>query len=569
MLREQFPILSRTVGGQPLIYLDNAATTQKPQPVIDALTRYYSQSNANVHRASHHLSAEATAAFEQARAVAARFLNASSSREIIWTRGTTEAINLVAHSWGLSQLKAGDEIILSTLEHHANIVPWQMVAARTGARIRVIPLLPNGDLDLEAYYGLLSDRTRMVAVGHVSNALGTVNPVAKIARAARQVGARVLIDGAQATPHFEVDVQALDCDFYAFSGHKLYGPTGIGVLWGREALLEQMPPWQGGGEMIERVSFSGTTYQRPPFRFEAGTPNISGVIGLGAALEWLSQQDRNTLAAHEEQLLEHALNCCATIPGFLRIGTPAHSVSLLSFRLAHQHQQDIGLLLDQQGIAVRTGHHCAMPLMESLGINGTTRASFAFYNTLQEVERFARVLEQIATADKVQLSVPDQTIADTASPGPDESDFDSRYMDSPYGREISADALAQKLLTQRDWNGRYRELMLLGKALPSLPAELKVDNHRVSGCESDAWLLCQRDSGGTLHFLADADARVIRGLIALVLACFNHRSAEQIRQFDIETYFNQLELARHLSPSRGNGLRAIIERIRQFADEMQ
>ncbi|WP_036228435.1 SufS family cysteine desulfurase [Marinobacterium jannaschii] len=555
-IRRQFPLLSQRVNGQPLVYLDNAATTQKPQAVINAVRDYYRQYNANVHRASHALSAQSTLRFEQARQDVAGFINAVSSREVIWSRGATEAINLVACSWGDSNLKAGDEILLSTLEHHANIVPWQLLAQRTGALIRVIPLLENGDLDLDALQQLLTENTRLVAISHASNALGTINPIKQIVQAAHAVGALVLVDGSQAVPHFAVDVQALDCDFYVFSGHKLFAPTGIGVLWGRQALLEAMPPWQAGGEMIERVSFNGTTFNQLPFKFEAGTPNIAGVIGLGAAVRWLHDQDRQKLEQQEARLLQRAIEGCNTIPGFERIGTAQHQVSLLSFMLQGQHQQDIGLLLDQQGIAVRTGHHCAMPLMESLGIPGTTRASFAFYNTEAEVDRFIEALDQIARSES----------SGCANPQPRREV--SPFIDSPYGRDIRAEALEQQLTAIRDWNSRYREIMMLGKKLPSLPVDLRREEYRVQGCESTAWLVMERTDDGLLHFLADADARIIRGLIALVLAAFNHKSPAQILSFDIDRYFARLDLEKHLSPSRGNGLRAIIEQIRHYATDV-
>lgn len=561
MLREQFPILARQVNGLPLVYLDNAATTQKPQAVIDAVAGYYQQSNANVHRASHLLSAEATTAFEQAREDLASYINACSSRELIWTRGTTEAINLVAFSWGLSNLQRGDEIILSTLEHHANIVPWQQVAQRTGAVIRVIPLLENGDLDQDTYRNLLNEKTRLVAIGHASNTLGTINPVKAMTAAAKTVGATVLIDGAQALPHFSIDVQDIGCDFYAFSGHKMFAPTGIGALWGRESLLDTMPPWQAGGEMIERVSFEGTTFNTLPFKFEAGTPNISGVIGIGAAVRWLQQQDRHALEQHETRLMRYALECCSGLKGFQRIGQPEQSVSLISFQLQDHHQQDIGLQLDQLGIAVRTGHHCAMPLMQALGLNGTTRASFAFYNTLDEVERFAQALDQIISADQVQLPVSEVPVSQQPAT------LDSCYQDSPFGDSITAESLLEKLEPLKDWNSRYRELMLLGKNLPKMPAELKTEENRVSGCESNTWLSYQQDSDGRFHFMADSDARVIRGLIALVLAIFNRATAEQIQAVNIENYFARLDLLRHLSPSRGNGLKAIVDKIQQIAGE--
>ncbi|WP_279452014.1 aminotransferase class V-fold PLP-dependent enzyme [Aeromonas dhakensis] len=395
-LRSQFPALAQEVNGHPLVYLDNAATTQKPQAVLDAINHYYRADNANVHRAAHALSGRATRAFEDARETVARFINAPRSHEVIWTRGTTEAINLVAHSWGMSELKAGDEIILSTLEHHANIVPWQLVAQRTGAMIRVIPLDERGDLDLAAYLAMLGPRTRLVSVAHVSNALGTVNPVEQIVAAAKAVGALTLIDGAQAVAHLEVDVQAIGCDFYAFSGHKLYGPTGIGVLWGRTALLERMPPWQAGGEMIDRVSFSGTTFNSLPFKFEAGTPHIAGAIGLAAAIDFVMEQDRGLLANHEAALTDYLVAGLRQVPGLRLVGEPGQRAGAVSFLLADIHPQDAATLLDMQGIALRVGHHCAMPLMESLGIGGTLRASLACYNNRDDVDALLAALHKLS-----------------------------------------------------------------------------------------------------------------------------------------------------------------------------
>lgn len=395
-LRSQFPALAQEVNGHPLVYLDNAATTQKPQAVLDAIAHYYRADNANVHRAAHALSGRATRAFEAARETAARFINAPRCQEVIWTRGTTEAINLVAQSWGMNELKTGDEIILSTLEHHANIVPWQLVAQRTGAVIRVIPLDKRGDLDLAAYHAMLGPRTRLVSVAHVSNALGTVNPVAQIVEAAKAVGAVTLIDGAQAVAHLEVDVQAIGCDFYAFSGHKLYGPTGIGVLWGRTERLERMPPWQAGGEMIDRVSFSGTTFNTLPFKFEAGTPHIAGAIGLAAAIDFVMGQDRHWLASHEQALTDYLVAGLQQVPGQRLIGEPDQRAGAVSFLLDDIHPQDAATLLDMQGIALRVGHHCAMPLMESLGIGGTMRASLACYNNRDDVDALLAALHKLS-----------------------------------------------------------------------------------------------------------------------------------------------------------------------------
>lgn len=395
-LRSQFPALAQEVNGHPLVYLDNAATTQKPQTVLDTINHYYRADNANVHRAAHALSGRATRAFEDARETVARFINAPRSHEVIWTRGTTEAINLMAQSWGISELRAGDEVVLSTLEHHANIVPWQLVAQRTGAVIRVVPLDERGDLDMAAYLAMLGPRTRLVSVAHVSNALGTVNPVEQIVAAAKAVGALTLIDGAQAVAHLEVDVQAIGCDFYAFSGHKLYGPTGIGVLWGRTELLERMPPWQAGGEMIDRVSFSGTTFNSLPFKFEAGTPHIAGAIGLAAAIDFVMEQDRGLLASHEAVLTDYLVAGLRQILGLRLVGEPGQRAGAVSFLLRDIHPQDAATLLDMQGIALRVGHHCAMPLMESLGIGGTLRASLACYNNRDDVDALLAALHKLS-----------------------------------------------------------------------------------------------------------------------------------------------------------------------------
>ncbi len=391
-LRSEFPLLQRTLDGQPLVYLDNAATTQKPRAVIEAIDSYYREYNANVHRGAHHLAEMATAAMEHARNAVQRFLNARESAEIIFTRGTTESINLVAYSWGRTFLQAGDEIIISSLEHHANLVPWQFVCAATGATLRVIPMNAAGELDIEAYRTLLGPRTKLVACTHVSNALGTVNPVAEIVAAAKAAGATVLIDGAQAVAHLPVDVQALGCDFYVFSGHKLFAPTGTGVLWGRRELLDAMPPWHYGGEMIETVSFEKSTWNKLPYKFEAGTPHIAGNIGLGVAIDWFMRQDRAALAAHEDMLLRAMTERATAIPGLKAVGTARHKVSVFSFLIDGAHPHDIGTLLDHQGIAVRTGHHCTMPLMQRLGIPGTVRASLSIYNTLEDIERFSAAL---------------------------------------------------------------------------------------------------------------------------------------------------------------------------------
>ncbi|SDL07314.1 cysteine desulfurase / selenocysteine lyase [Franzmannia pantelleriensis] len=395
-LREEFPILAREVHGKPLVYLDNAATSQTPRRVIAAFEEYYGRYNANIHRGLHTLADEATAAFEGTRETVRSFLNAGDSREIIFTRGTTEAINLVANAWGRANLRPGDEVLVSRMEHHSNIVPWQLLASQLGIVVKVIPVDARGVLDLDAYRGLFSERTRLVAVNHVSNAFGTINPVREMAAIAHEHDALILVDGAQAAPHQAVDVRDLDADFYAFSGHKVYGPTGVGVLYGKAALLEAMPPWQGGGEMIQTVSFEApTTFAAIPHKFEAGTPAIAEVIALGEALRWIEGVGLEAIGAWEGQLLDAATQRVSRIDGLRLLGTAPHKASVLSFVVDGAHAQDIGLLIDQLGVAIRTGHHCAQPLLAQFGVDATCRASFAAYNTLEEVEVFAAALERV------------------------------------------------------------------------------------------------------------------------------------------------------------------------------
>ena len=394
-VRADFPILSRPARGKPLVYLDSGASAQKPAAVVERMTRVYETGYANVHRGVHHLSQQATDDMEEARAKAGRFLNAGSEREVIFVRGATEGINLVASSWGRANLSEGDEIVLSVLEHHSNIVPWQMVAAQTGAVVRAAPVDDRGNFLLDEFEKLLSPRTRMVALAHVSNALGTVVPVAEAARLARARGAAVLIDGCQAAPHMPVDVQALGADFYVFSGHKLYGPSGVGVLWGREELLDAMPPWQGGGEMIDRVTFEETTYAGLPFKFEAGTPHIAGNIALGAAIDYLQGIGFAAIGAHEKGLLEYATARLSALNSVDILGTADEKAAILSFNVRDVHPHDVGTILDHQGIAVRTGHHCAQPVMDRFGVAATVRASFGLYNTRADVDALVAGLERV------------------------------------------------------------------------------------------------------------------------------------------------------------------------------
>ena len=391
-VRRDFPILAREVHGKPLVFLDSAASAQRPAAVIAAVDAYERLHHANVHRGVHQLSQEATAMFEQARERVRRFVNAASTREVIFTRGTTESINLVAQSYARPRLQPGDEILLTTLEHHANIVPWQLVAGQTGAKVRAVPMDRRGVVSLEDLAAHLTDRTRIVAVAHVSNALGTVLPVREITRLAHARGAVVLIDGAQAVPHQAVDLAQLDCDFYAFSAHKMYGPTGIGVLVGRERLLEAMPPWQGGGDMILTVSFEKTTFNELPFKFEAGTPNISGAIGLGAAIDYIDSLGLDNIHAHEQRLLEVATGKLLRVPGLTIVGTAPDKAAVISFTLDGIHPHDLGTILDSEGVAVRTGHHCAMPVMEFFGVPATARASFACYSRESDVDALVRAL---------------------------------------------------------------------------------------------------------------------------------------------------------------------------------
>ena len=395
-IREDFPILGREVYGKPLVYLDNGATTQKPRSVVEAMTYEYYNVNANVHRGVHFLSQQATELHEQARETVRRFLNARSTAEIVFTRGTTESINLVATTFGDAILKEGDEVIVSEMEHHSNIVSWQLVQARKGIRLRVIPITDEGELRLDEYEKLFNERTRLVSITHVSNVLGTVNPVKEMIRTAHDHGVPVLVDGAQSTPHFAVDVQDLDCDFFAFSGHKIYGPTGIGVLYGKEEWLDRLPPYMGGGEMIQNVSFERTTFNELPYKFEAGTPDYVATTGLAHALDYVTALGMDNIYAHEQELTRYAMEQMATIEGMRFIGTPKHKDAVISFLVGDIHHLDLGTLLDRLGIAVRTGHHCAEPLMHRMGIEGTVRASFGLYNTFEEVDALVAGIRRVA-----------------------------------------------------------------------------------------------------------------------------------------------------------------------------
>ena len=393
-IRAEFPILAQQVHGKPLVYMDNAATSQKSLAVLDAISRYYREYNANVHRGLHHLAETATAAYENTRVKAQRFINAADAREIIFVRGTTEAMNLIAQAYARNTLKPGDEVLITTMEHHSNIVPWQIACGQTGAVLRAAPVSDRGELIVEEFAKLLSPRTKIVSLTHVSNALGTINPVKELTRLAHERGAIVVIDGAQAAPHLKIDVRDIGCDFYAFSGHKAFGPTGVGVLYGRFDLLDAMPPWQGGGEIIKNVTIEKTIYNDVPYRFEAGTPNIEGVVGLGAAIDWLSTMDQRAVASHEQSLLDYGTRCLQEVPGLRLIGTAEHKVSVLSFVIQNQKPYEIGQIVVHDGVAIRTGHHCAQPLMDRFNVPATCRASLAMYNTHAEIDALVAALHK-------------------------------------------------------------------------------------------------------------------------------------------------------------------------------
>ncbi|MBI2381383.1 MAG: SufS family cysteine desulfurase [Gammaproteobacteria bacterium] len=533
-LRQDFPLLT---AHPELVYLDTAATAQKPEAVLAAMDGYYRRHNANVHRAAHRLAAEATAAFEAARAAVARFINAPGADCIVWTRSTTEAVNLVVQSWGRSGLRAGDAILVSALEHHAMIVPWQLLAEEKGLEIRVLPITEAGELDESAWDRLFDERVKLLAVTAQSNALGTLTPLPALIARARAVGAAVLIDAAQWAVHGAIDIQALDCDFLTFSGHKLYGPTGIGVLYGKRERLMAMPPWQGGGEMIERVSFAGTSYQKPPFRFEAGTPAIAEAVGLAAALDYLDDLDRAGWQAHETALLARLDAGLDALPGVRRRSRAALRAGLASFTVDGLHTADLATLLDAQGIALRAGHHCAMPLMERLGVPGLARASLGLYTTAAEIDRFLNALEGI---------LPRAARAPAAGPADE-------------------DALTE-LKAARGWEARYRVLMALGKRLPAMDPERRENAEQVRGCESEVWLAHQwRD--GRLRLWLDSEARIVRGLAALVWLAYEGKTGEEIAAYDMDALFAELNLLQHLSPSRGNGLLAMVRRVRELAGE--
>jgi cysteine desulfurase/selenocysteine lyase len=572
-VRAQFPILTTKAHGQPLTYLDSAASTQQLDAVIAAVSDYHRQHHANIHRGVYQLSQTATRLYEDARLAVARFLNAAESSECLFTRGATESINLVANAWGTANLRPGDEIILSTLEHHSNIVPWQMVAQATGALIRVIPINDAGEILLDDYRRLLSPRTRLVAVNQVSNALGTINPVREIIADAHAAGALALIDGAQWVAHGPTDVQALDADFYVFSGHKLYGPTGIGVLYGKRRLLDAMPPYQGGGDMIEQVTFANTSYAPLPAKYEAGTPNISGAIGLAVAIDWIESLGFDRIGAHEQRLLRHATARLSAIPGLEIKGTARSKSGVLSWVMIDPPiaTLDVGMQLDLRGICIRTGHHCCQPLMERLGVSSTARASLGVYNSLEDIDRLAVALAEIVDHARHQtrarvasIGASAGAVSESSSDVVMETRYPAAFAASP---QAAADEIAEVFAFLPDWPMRHQHIIDLGDKLPSMPDALKTAANFVAGCQSAVHIAARvrPGSSGIIEFLADSDANLVRGLIALLQQIYSGQRASAILAFDTDAFFARIGLDQHLSMSRRNGLAAMVQRLRHLA----
>ena len=558
-LRRDFPILQTKSHDHPLVYLDNGATTQKPRAVIDTISRYYEHQNSNVHRGVYELSQIATEAYEAARVKVQKFIHAADPAEIIFTRGTTEAINLVASSWSRAFLKAGDEVLVSAMEHHSNIVPWQIACDAAGAKLRVIPMNDAGELKMDEFARLLSPRTKLVAVNHVSNSLGTINPVEEIIRQAHAVGAMALIDAAQWVAHFPTDVQKLDADFYCFSGHKLYGPTGIGVLYGKRAILEAMPPYMGGGDMIRTVTFEKTEYAELPNKFEAGTPDIAGAIGLGAAIDYVLSVGFENFVPHEEELLLYATAQLSEIRGLRIIGTAERKAGVISFVMEEPaiSPLDLGTQLDAEGVAVRTGHHCCQPVMDRFRIGATTRASLAMYNTKEDVDALVRALEKIVAnvPAKAQASPPVSSL---------ELKFPQRTAASP---KQAADELAEVFEFLGDRDARNQYVMELGERLLPLPAALKTEANRVHGCMSTVHVIGRKvpGDGNRLDFLGDSDAHIVRGLIAVLQKLFSGQKAKDILAFDVQEFFQRIGLEQFISAQRRNGLQGMIKRVRELA----
>lgn len=576
-IRGDFPILQTTMSGRALVYLDNGATTQKPQTVIDALVNYYSRDNANIHRGVYELSQRATDHYEAARGKVAKLLGVTDPAECIFVRGTTEGVNLVASSWGSQNLSPGDEVIVTGLEHHSNIVPWQLACDR--AQAKLVVWLPNeaGELELPELQKLLNSRTKMVAIQHVSNALGTVHDVPSITAAAHAVGARVLVDGAQWVGHYATSLPEVDCDFYTFSGHKLFAPTGIGVLWGKRELLEAMPPYQGGGDMIETVAFEKSTYAPLPNRFEAGTPNIAGAIGLGAAIDYVLHLGFDRIAAYEDELLQYATEQLSLLPGVRILGTAARKASVVSFVIESPSiaPLDIATHLSGQGIAIRTGHHCCMPLMGQLQVSGTSRVSLAMYNTPAEIDVLVTSLGELIADRTQKANARSRDSADSGSAtasnardSGDDSELPITFAPASAGSpQDAAENLAEEFLTFDDRESKTELLLELGQELPSDFEILKKISTAVPGCMSEVYLVGRPipDQPERFEFAADSNAEIVRGLIAILSTLFSGQSAQSVLDFDIEPFFRRIGLEQFVSTQRRSGLDGMIRRIRTLA----
>jgi cysteine desulfurase/selenocysteine lyase len=543
ILRKHFPFFFNTHSPSG-VYLDSAATSQKLQSVIDITQQYYQERTVNVHRSSHHLAASVTEQFEQSRKNIQHFIGAKSHKEIVWTKGATESINLVASGLAKSHFKEGDTILVSALEHHANIVPWQQITQALNLKLEVMPVDANGVLKLEQSLKLITANTALIALGHVSNALGNINPIEAIIAKAKEVAALTLIDGTQAVSHLAVDVQQLDCDFYVFSGHKMFGPTGIGVLYGKYHLLELLPPYQLGGEMIERVSFLQTTFQPPPLKFEAGTPNIAGVLGIAVASEFI-QQHRTTMLYLEHNLYQQLLTTLSAIPQVRLWGDNINSICVQSFTVLGVSHYDLAVLLDKRNIAVRVGHHCAMPLMQELGIDGTIRVSLAAYNNSADINCFGAALIECISL----LTEPDSQMLT------DETSFDHK--------KTKLAPIADAIKQAKSWDQTYRQLMFAGKGLVRLQDPYKTDAAAVHGCESQVWISCCLDEGKVV-LQGDSPSKIVRGLLAVVFEALSGKSINQVLAFNLADYLESLYLGKHLSQSRGNGLTAVVDKIIEF-----
>ncbi len=567
-VRSKFPILQTEMQGRPLVYLDNGATTQKPQCVIDALVKYYTEDNANIHRGVYELSQRATDQYEAARAKVATFLGVRDASECIFVRGTTEGINLVASSWGRANLTTDDEVIVSGLEHHSNIVPWQFACEATGAKLVVWQPNEAGELEVEQLRSMLSERTKMVAIQHVSNALGTIHDVEQVTQMAHEHRSLVMIDGAQWVGHQATDLAAIDCDFYVFSGHKLFAPTGIGVLWGKRELLEAMPPFQGGGDMIETVAFEKSTFAPLPNRFEAGTPHISGAIALAAAIDYLSDLGFDKIARYETQLLEYATDKLTQIPGLRILGTSPRKAAVISFVLEEPSiaPLDIATHLSGDGIAIRTGHHCCMPLMGHMRVSGTSRVSMAMYNTPEEIDLLVESLSQLV-ADRATKVASRQDSAEQSGESTSEAagvTFAPATQPTP---EKAADELAEEFLMFDDRESKTELLMELGQELPDDFEALKKISTAVPGCMSEVYLVGRPNPGNPLvfEFAADSNAEVVRGLIAVLSKIFSGQNAARVLDFDFEAYLRRIGLDQFVSVQRRSGLDGMVRRIRTLA----